>query len=110
MAGNSAWQRMENLIDNGHFTHETLLNEIMHALSSYEADSIFDHIERMHGISVDDEEEEEEDEDIDDSDLDDLFGLDEEDADDDYADAPDGHAWDKDGNLVKTVLKFEKKE
>ena len=107
MAGNSAWQRMENLIDNGHFTHETLLNEIMHALSSYEADSIFDHIERMHGIGVD---EDEEDEDIDDSDLDDLFGLDEEDAEDDYADAPDGHAWDKDGNLVKTVLTFEKKE
>lgn len=75
MAGNSAWQRMERLLE--HFTHETLLNEIMHALSTYEADAIFDHIERMHGIGDD-----EEDEDIDDSDLDDLLGLDESDADD----------------------------
>jgi len=74
MAGNSAWQRMERLLE-AHFTHETLLNEIMHALSTYEADAVFDHIERMYGI---DEEDDEEDEYIDDSDLDDfLFGLDE---------------------------------
>lgn len=107
MAGNSAWQRMDALLEHG-FTHQALLEEIMHALSTYEADSIFDHIERMHGIGAD-EEEEEEDEDIDDSDLDDLFGLDEEDAEDEYVDAPDGHAWDKDGNLVKTVLPFTPK-
>jgi hypothetical protein len=62
MAGNSAWKRMEGLLE-GHFTHETLLNEIMHALSSYEADSIFDHIERMHGIGDEQEEEEIDDED-----------------------------------------------
>ncbi len=104
MAGNSAWNSMDALLEHG-FTHETLLNEIMHALSSYEADAIFDHIERMHGIGADDEE----DEDIEDSDLDDLFGLDEEDAEDDYVDAPDGHTWDKDGNLVKTVLPFSPK-
>ena len=61
MAGNSAWERMERLLE-GHFTHETLLHEIMHALSTYEADGIFDHIERMHGIG-DEEEEEIEDED-----------------------------------------------
>ena len=107
MAGNSAWKRMDALLEHG-FTHETLLNEIMHALSTYEADGIFDHIERMHGIGVD-EDEEEEDEDIEDSDLDDLFGLDEEDAEEEYVDAPDGHAWDKDGNLVKTVLPFTPK-
>lgn len=109
MAGNSAWQRMEGLLE--HFTHEALLHEIMHALSSYEADAIFDHIERMHGIGPDDEEEEE-DEDIDDSDLDDLLGLDEGDADEeesDEVDPPDGYAWDKDGNLVKTVLPFSRK-
>ncbi len=76
MAGNSAWKRMDALLEHG-FTHEALLNEIMHALSSYEADAIFDHIERMHGIGDD-----EEDEDIDDADLDDLLGLDEGDADD----------------------------
>jgi len=80
MAGNSAWERMERLLEHG-FTHATLLAEIMHALSTYEADAIFDHIERMHGIGTDDEEEEEEDEDIDDSVLDDLLGLDEGDAD-----------------------------
>jgi hypothetical protein len=97
---------MDALLEHG-FTHQALLEEIMHALSTYEADSIFDHIERMHGIGVD--EDEEEDEDIDDSDLDDLFGLDEEDAEDEYVDAPDGHAWDKDGNLVKTVLPFSPK-
>lgn len=100
MAGNSAWQRMEGLLE--HFTHEALLHEIMHALSTYEADGIFDHIEQMHGIGPDDEEE---DEDIDDSDLDDLLGLDE--GDDDYH-PPEGYGWDKDGNLVKTVLKFNK--
>jgi hypothetical protein len=72
MVGNSAWKRMELLIENGHFTHETLLNEVMHALSSYEADSIFDHIERMHGIGDDEDEENYDDEDIDDSDLDDI--------------------------------------
>lgn len=104
MAGNSAWQRMEGLLEHG-FTHEALLHEIMHALSTYEADAIFDHIERMHGIGPDDEEEEEEDEDIDDSVLDDLLGLDE--GDDDYH-PPEGYGWDKDGNLVKTVLKFNK--
>jgi hypothetical protein len=109
MAGNSAWQRMDALLEHG-FTHQALLEEIMHALSTYEADSIFDHIERMHGIGVDDEEEEEEDEDIDDSVLDDLLGLDEGDADEDsdMPDPPDGYGWDKDGNLVKTVLKFNK--
>ena len=62
MAGNSAWARMERLLE-GHFTHETLLHEIMHALSTYEADNIFNHIERMHGIGDDEEEEEEEEED-----------------------------------------------
>jgi hypothetical protein len=98
---------MDALLEHG-FTHQALLEEIMHALSTYEADSIFDHIERMHGIGVDEEEEDEEEED-EDSDLDDLFGLDGEDAEDDYTDAPDGHAWDKDGNLVKTVLPFTPK-
>ena len=109
MAGNSAWQRMEGLLE--HFTHEALLHEIMHALSSYEADAIFDHIEQMHGIGPDDEEEEE-DEDIDDSVLDDLLGLDEGDADDedDEIGPPEGYGWDKDGNLVKTVIKFQKKD
>ena len=63
MASNSAWKRMDNLLDRG-FTHQSLLEEIMHALSSYEADSIFDHIERMHGIS--DEEEEDADDEADD--------------------------------------------
>ena len=58
MASNSAWERMERLLE-GHFTHETLLHEIMHALSTHEADGIFDHIERMHGIGDDEEEEEE---------------------------------------------------
>ena len=106
MAGNSAWQRMEGLLEHG-FTHEALLHEIMHALSTYEADAIFDHIEQMHGIGPDDEEEEE-DEDIDDSVLDDLLGLDEGDADE--VDPPEGYGWDKDGNLVKTVLNFERKE
>ena len=105
MAGNSAWQRMEGLLEHG-FTHEALLHEIMHALSTYEADAIFDHIEQMHGIGPDDEEE---DEDIDDSVLDDLLGLDEsDDEDNDEVDPPDGYGWDKDGNLVKTVLKFNK--
>jgi hypothetical protein len=98
---------MDALLEHG-FTHQALLEEIMHALSTYEADNIFDHIERMHGIGAD-EEEEEEDEDIDDSDLDDLFGLDEEDAEDEYVDAHGRHAWDKDGNLVKTVLPFTPK-
>lgn len=106
MAGNSAWQRMEGLLEHG-FTHEALLHEIMHALSTYEADAIFDHIERMHGIGPDDEEE---DEDIDDSVLDDLLGLDEsDDEDNDEVDPPDGYGWDKDGNLVKTVLPFNNK-
>jgi len=102
MAGNSAWQRMDALLEHG-FTHQALLEEIMHALSAYEADSVFDHIERMHGIGVD------EDEDEDDEDEDEDTDVDEEDAEDDYTDAPDapdGHAWDKDGNLVKTVLPF----
>jgi hypothetical protein len=79
MAGNSAWQRMERLLEHG-FTHETLLEEMMHALSTYEADAIFDHIERMHGIGDDEEdeesEEEEDEDDIDDSDIDHLLGLD----------------------------------
>lgn len=106
MAGNSAWQRMEGLLEHG-FTHEALLHEIMHALSTYEADAIFDHIERMHGIGPDDEEE---DEDIDDSVLDDLLGLDEsDDEDNDEVDPPDGYGWDKDGNLVKAVLPFNNK-
>ena len=106
MAGNSAWQRMEGLLEHG-FTHEALLHEIMHALSTYEADAIFDHIEQMHGIGPDDEEE---DEDIDDSVLDDLLGLDEsDDEDNDEVDPPDGYGWDKDGNLVKTVLPFNNK-
>jgi hypothetical protein len=100
MAGNSAWQRMDALLEHG-FTHQALLEEIMHALSTYEADSLFDHIERMHGIGVD-EDDEDEDEDDEDEDTD----VDEEDAEDEYVDAPDGHAWDKDGNLVKTVLPF----
>lgn len=60
MAGDSAWQRMEHLLEHG-FTHATLLVEIMHALSTDEANQIFDHIERMHGISDDEEETEEED-------------------------------------------------
>ena len=60
MASDSAWKRMEGLLE-GHFTHETLLNEIMHALSTDEATQIFDHIERMYGIC--DEEEEIDDED-----------------------------------------------
>ena len=98
MAGNSAWKRMDALLEHG-FTHQALLEEIMHALSTYEADSIFDHIERMHGIGAEEEEEEEEEEDED-------TDVDGEDAEDDYTDAPDGHAWDKDGNLVKTVLPF----
>lgn len=59
MAGNSAWERMERLLEHG-FTHEKLLEEIMHALSTDEADNIFDHIERMHDIGDDEEEEEEE--------------------------------------------------
>ena len=58
MASNSAWERMERLLE-GHFTHETLLHEIMHALSTDEAIQIFNHIERMHGIGDDEEEEEE---------------------------------------------------
>lgn len=103
MAGNSAWERMEGLLEYG-FTHEALLHEIMHALSTYEADAIFDHIERMHDIGVD--EDEDEDDEDDDADADDLFGLDEEDPEQEHTDAPDGHAWDKDGNLVKTVLPF----
>ena len=102
MAGNSAWQRMDALLEHG-FTHQALLEEIMHALSTYEADSLFDHIERMHGIGVDEDEDED-----DDADADDLFGLDEEDPEQEHTDAPDGHAWDKNGNLVKTVLKFNK--
>lgn len=60
MAGNSAWKRMDGLLE-GRFTHESLLNEIMHALSTDEANQIFDHIERMYGISVEEEEVEEED-------------------------------------------------
>ena len=60
MAGNSAWERMERLLEHG-FTHATLLVEIMHALSTDEATQIFDHIERMHGIG--DEEEKTDDED-----------------------------------------------
>ena len=60
MAGNSVWARMDNLIEHGHFTYETLLHEIMQALSTYEADNIFDHIERMHDIGEEEEEEEEE--------------------------------------------------
>jgi hypothetical protein len=91
---------MDALLEHG-FTHQALLEEIMHALSTYEADSLFDHIERMHGIGVD-EDDEDEDEDDEDEDTD----VDEEDAEDEYVDAPDGHAWDKDGNLVKTVLPF----
>ena len=67
MAGNSAWKRMDGLLEHG-FTHESLLNEIMHALSTYEADSIFDHIERMHGISDEEEETEEEETDEDEDD------------------------------------------
>ena len=62
MAGNSAWKRMERLLEIG-FTHETLLEEIMRALSTDEATQIFDHIERMHDIGDDEEEEEEEEED-----------------------------------------------
>ena len=58
MAGNSAWERMERLLE-GHFTHETLLNEIMSALSTHEATEIFNHIERMHDIGDEEEEEEE---------------------------------------------------
>ena len=58
MAGHASWERMEKLLEWG-FTHQSLLEEVMHALSSYEADSIFDHIERMHGISDEDEETEE---------------------------------------------------
>jgi hypothetical protein len=60
MAGDTAWKRMDVLLEHG-FTHQTLLSEIMHALSTYEADSIFDHIERMHGISDEQEKDEEED-------------------------------------------------
>jgi hypothetical protein len=59
MAGNASWVRMENLLEIG-FTHEKLLEEIMHALSNAEAEGVFDHIERMHGICDDEEEEEEE--------------------------------------------------
>ena len=58
MAGNSAWARMERLLE-GHFTHETLLHEIMSALSTHEATEIFNHIERMHDIGEEEEEEEE---------------------------------------------------
>jgi hypothetical protein len=105
MAGNSAWQRMDALLEHG-FTHQALLEEIMHALSAYEADSVFDHIERMHGIGVDEDEDEDDEDEDDDTDVDDLFGLDEEDPEQEYTDAPDGHAWDKDGILVKTVLPF----
>jgi hypothetical protein len=54
MAADSAWKRMDGLLE-GHFTHESLLNEIMHALSTDEANQIFDHIERMHGISDEEE-------------------------------------------------------
>lgn len=107
MAGNSAWQRMDALLEHG-FTHQALLEEIMHALSTYEADSLFDHIERMHGIGVDEDEDEDDEDEDDDADADDLFGLDEEDPEQEHTDAPDGHAWDKNGNLVKTVLKFNK--
>jgi alkylhydroperoxidase/carboxymuconolactone decarboxylase family protein YurZ len=57
MAGNSAWVRMERLLEIG-FTHEKLLEEIMHALSTDEAENIFDHIERMHDIGEEEEEEE----------------------------------------------------
>jgi len=57
MAGHASWERMEKLLEWG-FTHQSLLEEVMHALSSYEADSIFDHIERMHGITEEEEEEE----------------------------------------------------
>jgi hypothetical protein len=62
MASDSAWKRMEGLLE-GHFTHETLLNEIMHALSTDEATQIFNHIERMYGIGDEEEEEEIDDED-----------------------------------------------
>lgn len=67
MAGDSAWKRMDGLLEHG-FTHESLLNEIMHALSTHEADAIFDHIERMHGISDEEEETEEEETDEDEDD------------------------------------------
>jgi hypothetical protein len=59
MAGHASWERMEKLLEWG-FTHQSLLEEVMHALSSYEADSIFDHIERMHGITEEEVEEDEE--------------------------------------------------
>jgi hypothetical protein len=59
MAGHASWERMEKLLEWG-FTHQSLLEEIMHALSSSEADSIFEHIERMHGITEEEEEEQEE--------------------------------------------------
>jgi len=62
MAGNSAWQRMDKLLEYG-FTHQKLLEEIMHALSTHEATEIFDHIERMHGIGDEEEEELDEEED-----------------------------------------------
>jgi hypothetical protein len=59
MAGHASWERMEKLLEWG-FTHQSLLEEVMHALSSYEADSIFDHIELMHGITEEEVEEDEE--------------------------------------------------
>jgi len=55
MAGNSAWKRMESLLECG-FTHEKLLEEMMHALSNAEAEGVFDHIERMHDIGEEEEE------------------------------------------------------
>jgi len=60
MAGDSAWKRMQNLLDEHEFTDKDLLWEIMHALSTDEANNIFDHIERMYGICYDEEEKVEE--------------------------------------------------
>ena len=53
----SSREKLLELVDQGFFTYESLLNEIVVGMSEHEAREMFDHITQMHDINNETEEE-----------------------------------------------------